>query len=331
MGRGVIEASLFRAEQVEVEERSSDPADPEPNEAWLRVDIKPEYEDADGTTQTGVAEYRVANADGSVDAAPVAQLGDTTGDKVIDKVRAHVDGGGSPTGTGFVPHATSDAAFGKRRLEHPSAGQVAMHNALTTTTIPDSGVSRWKFEQDLVDSWGDNDGTGSGGLTYTTNSQVGSYALDLDGADDYVSTPLAANFGTSTFSLSVWVNLDDLNENNFLSTYDGSTGILLENDPSSGYEFWLSGTNIFGSSTSGTYEHVVGVRDSSQMRLYVNGSPVSSTSADPDVDSTTDVNIGRRPDGSYYMTGLLDDPRVYDKALSDSEVSNLYNTGSISG
>jgi len=72
MGRGIIENGLFRAERIQLEQRTTDPSDPDPNEEWLRVDIKPTYDDADGNSQTGVAEYRVANADGSVDTAPVA-------------------------------------------------------------------------------------------------------------------------------------------------------------------------------------------------------------------------------------------------------------------
>ncbi len=196
MGRGIIEADLFRTEQVEIEERTSDPADPGPNEAWLRVDIKPQYEDVDGNTRTGVAEYRVANSDGSVDAAPVAQLGDSPGDNVIDKVRAHVEGGGSPTGTGFVPYASSNAAFSQRRLEHPTAGQVAMHDALTASSaIPDSGLLHDYNAPALslsdgasVDSWGDSEAsrdlTAVGGPTYDADAINGVAGVSVDGVDD---------------------------------------------------------------------------------------------------------------------------------------------------
>lgn len=40
------------------------------------------------------------------------------------------------------------------------------------------------------------------------------------------------------------------------------------------------------------------------------------------------VNIGRKASNEYYWKGRIDDVRIYDRALSESEVTDLYNATS---
>ena len=81
------------------------------------------------------------------------------------------------------------------------------------TAIPDSGISRYEFEQDVTDSWGDNDGTDNTSAGYTTDAAVGSYAKSFDGVDDVV--PLGNNAIDPTrtnLSVSIWANKDDTSD-----------------------------------------------------------------------------------------------------------------------
>lgn len=312
-----LRQNSMTGEQWVFEERSADPATTEEGERWLRTDLN---------SGDKIATLRV-DVGSIIHDVPIFATG-TAVDAVSEAMRIQVNGV-----TGYVPIApVSDAAFPELRMQHNSEVHGYHNRVEPVFPIPDSGVSRWEFEQDVTDSWGTYDGTDNTSAGYSTNSAVGTYSKEFDGTNDYIDTPLALNFGTSTFSLSVWVNQNDTEENNFFSTYDGSTGILLENDPSSGYEFFFDGNNILArTSVSGSWEHVVAVRESSTMRIYVNSVEEASTNDDPDVSSTEDLDIGRRTTNEYYMDGLLDDPRVYDKALTSTEVSNLYNSGSISG
>ncbi|PHQ45408.1 hypothetical protein DJ68_13040 [Halorubrum sp. C3] len=79
------------------------------------------------------------------------------------------------------------------------------------------------------------------------------------------------------------------------------------------------------------WHHVVGVYDGNDEQvLYVDGGAENSTIADGGTASTTaNFQMGDREDGDYAYQGDLDDVRFYDKALSSTEVSNLYNTGAI--
>jgi len=219
-------------------------------------------------------------------------------------------------------------------------------------TIPDNGIARWTFDTDdisgstLADVWNSNDLTLSGvttgvsgaNQTYNTN-EAGSF----DGTDDRGD---ASNLGlgdpAESFSLAAWLLVDDATiENSIMGRYDGDDDILYfsYDRPDGGLRFRIGeiGGNeaqVIGSTTlsADTWYHTCAVYDAgnSEVRVYLDGSPDGSGSANPDDFQTTgDFSVGVRSDGNKFLGGDLDDARVYSKALTDAEVSDLYNTGSI--
>ena len=71
----------------------------------------------------------------------------------------------------------------------------------------------------------------------------------------------------------------------------------------------------------------------SQLKIYVNGvsqnseySKAGSPNLLSDNNNRT-LRIGRRIWNEYFFNGLIDDVRIYDRALSAAEVQALYNMG----
>ena len=216
-------------------------------------------------------------------------------------------------------------------------------------TIPDSGVSRWEFEEGsgstANDSWNENDGTISD-ATYTTNSAVGDYALDFGTDADfyYAEASSASNLRLNNWSVSIWAYFngwaaeingliikgpgDATNDNYEIRvTSNGATAAFAD-----GSNFYTTTGNT--SLNTGQYYHLVATYDGSTLKIYLDGSEDGSNSVSATPAQTSDsLKIGYEPDndGDRRHNGLLDDPRVYNKALTATEVSNLYSTGSISG
>jgi hypothetical protein len=70
--------------------------------------------------------------------------------------------------------------------------------------------------------------------------------------------------------------------------------------------------------------------DGSNAIVGVNGNIEDASSVGRN--SNGDLKIGRRSDDSTgFFDGSIDDPRVYNKAISDNEFTNLYNSGNING
>lgn len=154
--------------------------------------------------------------------------------------------------------------------------------------------------------------------------------LSFDGTDDYVQTPVAANYGTSDFAVSGWVNLDSVPDSNsrttIASTYDGSGWIL---GPAFGeWRFWTTNGNnaVGGPPETDVWQHLCGVRDGSgNLTLYLDGEVITTGTSSSDVTNTTDVYIGAESDQSHVIDGQLDDVRIFNTSLTQEEVRDVMN------
>jgi hypothetical protein len=209
--------------------------------------------------------------------------------------------------------------------------------------IPDSGISRYALEQNFVDSWGGNDGTGENSPQFTTDSAVGDYAIDFTG-DEWVDigTPTDLAFtANDAFSIAVWIEADSWSTPNdrshWVSSRNGSSNFTAMFSLDSADFRWAvkgdSNTSIISTTppSTGSYTLVVGTYDGAgNTELYFNNANSQGTdSASLSGDVYGYWNIGQREDLDRAPDGRVDDPRFYSKELSASEVSNLYNTGSI--
>ncbi|MCH7605073.1 hypothetical protein IID24_03750 [Patescibacteria group bacterium] len=162
-------------------------------------------------------------------------------------------------------------------------------------------------------------------------------ALDFDGNDDYVRVPDSESISIEgdQFTLAAWVFPEDI-------FGDGDAGIISKTDSSNRERYHLGidrlgGVNVrrySGGSgarldtndddvVNGKWQHLVGRYDGSTLKAYVNGVEVDSLLASGNIDpSTKDLFIGRR-DGSRRFTGKIDDVRIYNRALSNTEIQDL--------
>jgi len=216
---------------------------------------------------------------------------------------------------------------------------------LTATT--NAGlISHWKLDETAgniaSDSADGNPGTVSG-AQWTTGKVSG--ALSFDGVNDYVDAGDKDNldFGdSSSFSIAAWVNSNiDTPVDTIIvdkKRVDGK-GYGLE-----GYTFKIyvatlyfgiedtSGNGAFAAGNTpirdNQWHHVAAVRDTAQDKLYLYLDGVLD--ATPVVDATIGTlatsrsfRIGYSQYYPIFFDGLIDDVRVYDHALSQSEVSAL--------
>jgi len=235
-------------------------------------------------------------------------------------------------------------------IDGTSVSEVTVGGDVVFAAAADSGISRFEFEQNLADAWNGNDGSGTGGITYTTDNQVDTYAVVLDGTDDVIDVgPMGDLEGLSELSILGWIKpksgvLDGgnygvywLSDGDFTERFGvrfGIGGDTLGFTPN-GENDTPTGTTYSNLST-GTWYHFAGVFDgpNSSYYWYLDASQdASNTSASTSQIPSASNNgkFGIADDWGVNARIDLDHVEFHDKAVTQTEVQNHRDTGSING
>lgn len=212
--------------------------------------------------------------------------------------------------------------------------------------VPNSAIARWRFEDasntsNVVDSWNNVNGSITG-AKYSTNAISDSQSLSFDGSDDLVSMGDVAslNPGTGEMSWSLWYSSNSSNQYSyFVEKEVFSSGYAIRKDTGSSIIVDIDdGSASVSLSTSnlpfdGTWAHIVVTWDGSTAKIYIDGTEEASDSNSSmgSVSNSGTFYLGHRDASDDHYQGKLDDVRVYDKALSNTEVSDIYNNVDTSG
>jgi hypothetical protein len=166
--------------------------------------------------------------------------------------------------------------------------------------------------------------------------------LKFDGVNDYVvKTTPSWDFTSNpapSFSLSSWFKLDSCSTTNYGIGLTTASSIRLNTlGTNNSWFFQLKSGETSVQSSSGTcipntWQHLTGVYDSSdtKLRLYINGVLANTSGAvsGSDTSTLTDrLSMGIGAVNTVFTKGAMDDVRIYSRALSASEVKQLYNLG----
>jgi alpha-L-arabinofuranosidase len=214
-----------------------------------------------------------------------------------------------------------------------------INNMVSATTNP---IVWYKFDETSGTSAADSSGNGKTATLVNGPTWVAgklSNAVNMDGTNDYVSMPSGIVSTLNDFSIATWVKLDTISTwsrifdlgtgttvNMFLTPRSGSSAIrfaITTNGGSS--EQQINGTAAL---PTGAWKHVAVTLSGSLGILYVDGVEVGrngSMTLKPSSLGSTNLNyIGKSQYADPYLDGQVDDFRIYDRALSSSEVLALY-------
>lgn len=210
-------------------------------------------------------------------------------------------------------------------------------------------VGHWKFDEatsttatSTYDASGNNNhGTLMSGVLRASSTCQISHCLGFDGTNDYVSVGAPSSLSNLTaMTVSAWVKPNTDQTNIFVSKHDNSI-------TSTGEDFLLympSGGDVLRVITNtttreivtansivlddGNWHFVAATYDGTNVLLYHNAVQVAAGSTSGTLGGTTDVRIGHESGlgAAYYMNGLIDEPRIYNRALSSDEINRLYGS-----
>src|SRR5579875_2136636 len=248
--------------------------------------------------------------------------------------------------TGLVPGSTTIQA---------TSGSVT---GSTTLTVTASGLTGyWTFDAGSGATAADSSGNGYtaslvNGVTWVAG-KIGD-AIAANGTNQYVSTPAIDLSGTSAITVMAWVNRTYSTVGGHVlwegsANFNSSTtgfGFFPDDGPDCGNSAPLMAgvrgdvgytLNCYTQPSSGVWHHIALIYDKTQpggsaVALYIDGvlqTPVLNyyTATNTNTFGDNAIYLFSRGGTQQFNAGEMDDLRVYNRALSVSEIQQVYEMG----
>jgi len=225
---------------------------------------------------------------------------------------------------------------------------------VATADLDDGLVGYWSFDEGEGGTAYDYSGHGSHGAIHGASwvDAVSGTGLSFDGADDYIQVPHSVSLQPqSGITIAAWVKPNGFYVGPCQGNYIVSKGV----DNTVGWyglvyadfddcgvftpeaeRFYIAmrfaDETVSGSVSNTVVQlqrwcHVVGTYDGASCRIYVDGvQEAVAVFAKVLGANTQDLTIGRMMHASYpyWVNGIIDEVRIYNRALGDSEILDLY-------
>jgi hypothetical protein len=263
---------------------------------------------------------------------------------------------GNQAATTFDPGTMANDTTYYWRIDEVSAGGTTTGVVWSFTTIVSAGdeiIGWWELNDASGSTAADsstynNDGTLVGSPAWTNDAEQG-WCLDFTNANNYVTIPNESDYDlTGNMTVMAWMKDDYVDWRNFSTIIakgrDGGGGWALQKaSRANAMSFYVdvsgmpwdgikAGAGIFDNQ----WHHVAGVYDGSNAYIYIDGGLDSNSVACSGNMATNDwpVYIGENSKtlldeatNAREWNGLIDDVRVYNYALTQSQINDIYTGG----
>lgn len=219
-------------------------------------------------------------------------------------------------------------------------------------SIPRNGlVGEWLFSGNANDTSGNsNNGVSTGAVLMADRFGYANSAYYFPDSTTYISVPDNSTLWFTSVTVSCWIYVPST------SVFATAIGMPLTKGGSNGNPmfniYYFSDTNKFrfdvgtgvvssdgiapdsDGVSRNTWVHFVGTYDGATIKLYLNGVLNKSYNYSTGLNTNNGMNLtfGQRNyapylpgDNNFPFKGCLDDVRIYNRVLTDSEITALYN------
>lgn len=249
------------------------------------------------------------------------------------------------SGTGFIPLvAPTEASFPYVRVQSQNSGIVAFHDSASLGPIVTSGLQvHYTFNNDSTDGSTLFDQASNGGnfnatiedATTGATSDIEGESFFFDGSNDRVSNTNTALSGGGDHTIAMWVYPQDDDRGDPYRSHTGSFEDIALTYNANGNRHFQNTYSANNASarvkstttySKGQWYHLVTTLDqfANTFEFFIDGTSVGTNSTD----FYTDINInaiGDKHNSGGKFNGKIDEWRLYDRVLSQSEIDTLAN------
>ena len=270
------------------------------------------------------------------------------GGRIVMAAQNSIDKGSLSIGSGTFKEVKPPVVnpFSDLYLSYKSPGQVLTRKGVLTR--PSSLVAYWPMDEGSGEVTNDVLGRYDGNLIGGISWQDGYYGkgIQFNGSDAYVSTQATADVlnidGKKPRTISFWVKVDANNPRSEPGFYgygetSAANGVnrywALRNIKDGGYtqlisQHWGYDQRAYHTnSLLGRWAHFAHTFNGSEIYIYLDGSSIANwTRSQIGTGIEEPFQFGRwRNDSRAYFGGILDDLRIYNDALNESEIHQIFS------
>jgi len=230
---------------------------------------------------------------------------------------------------------------------YPDLYETGTKLTLLPTDYGDSSlVGYWKFDEGSGSTAYDASGKGNNGTWngtqagtsgYYSAGKVGPYAGYFDGSTDFVNVLNSSSVAiTGSIAIATWFisGLATTTPQAFVSRWGSSNSYVLDwnhGSVSQKLGFFTAGPGTISTSTTAgdnNWHQAVAIYNGSALNLYLDGALVHNQAGSGSIsDNSGNLRIGKDGTGlgPAFFNGLIDDIRIYNRALSAAEIQAIYN------
>lgn len=203
-----------------------------------------------------------------------------------------------------------------------------------TNYITNGLLGWWKFDEGSGTTVADSSGNGNTGTltntTWTSTSKQGPFAGSFNGSSSSVDIGVFDSLsGLTSLSACAWIfpTIIDSAEHAILRKQTNKWNMIISSSNTLRWED--SGGQKFSSSalSANSWYHVCFTTSGGSWVWYINGAQDNTGSNTTTIGSDTgsDCYIGSNSGIQFFFGGTIDDVRVYNRQLSSTEVSSIFN------
>jgi hypothetical protein len=194
-------------------------------------------------------------------------------------------------------------------------------------------VGYWKLDEDNAgDVCVDASGNGNTGVPHGTSVVIGKInrGRTFNGRGDYIDiAPISI---ANAITVAAWVYSENFMQSGFVVTknpVNTQWALFFQSDRFLRWRGAGSDNDVkCPAPANGAWHHIVGRQEGTAGSLFVDGVLCASGTVSAIGNGPTSINIGRFDSGDHwYFSGQIDEVRIYNRALSDTEISQLYTVG----
>ena len=231
-------------------------------------------------------------------------------------------------------------------IDSTTTGATACNSSQFPTTLQNGLVGYYPFCGNATDA----SGKGNNGIVYGATLDTDRFnninsAYNFNGSGQYIDIGTLGMPNTpGDLSYSAWIKINKLevgsgpfstSSRQFIVISkrhfdNGPSYLTFTVHPDSAIVFMIDGYLIgqgtrAGNVVDGTWKMVTGIKKGNQLKVFIDGRPMDSVQINnTNLSSSNNFHIGHHGAWGHFSNGKIDDVAVWNRALTDNEVSQLY-------